>query len=99
MTTKPNMNDGVTVTRTIDAFTAINSTDGHTVVVRQDDDLDIKFKRGEVAPHNSGERQVALVLGVDGEPIDLVLFHGTDVREALLEVREAAELALMGLEA
>jgi hypothetical protein len=38
-----------------------------------------------------------MVLGVDGEHIDLVLIHGAEAREALLQIREAAELALAGL--
>ena len=84
------------VKTTVESFTA---TDGanHTVVVRQDNDLDVKFRRGEVAPNDQGRLRVAMVLGVDDGPIDLVLFHGEDVRETLLEIREAVEVALTGL--
>ena len=66
-------------------------------MVRQDDDLGIKFKRGEVARGDDGNRRVVMILGVDDEPIDLLLFDGADVREVLLEIHEAIEVALVGL--
>ena len=96
MTNKPDILDGVTVTTTVESFIA-NGSDGATVVVRTDHDLDIKFKRGEVAPNHEGRLSVAMILGIDDEPTDLILVHGEDAREALLEVREVVELALTGL--
>jgi len=52
------------VKTSVESFTATDSAN-HMVVVRQDDDLNIKFKRGEVAPHDQGRLSVAMILGVD----------------------------------
>ncbi len=65
--------------------------------MRIDNDLGLKFKRGEVAPNDIGEINVAIALNVGGENIDLILFDRGEAREVLAQVREAAEQALEGL--
>jgi len=57
--------------------------------------LDVRFKRGEVTPNNDGDVKVAMILGVDSEPIDLIITCGReDVYEVLLRAREAVTFAM-----
>ena len=81
----------------VEAFVATDEN-GSSVHVRTDSDLGIKFKRGEIAPNDTGHINVAMVLSVDDENIDLILFDsGESAREVLGQIREAAEQALEGL--
>jgi hypothetical protein len=81
----------------VEAFVATDEN-GSSVHIRTDSDLGIKFKRGEIAPSDTGRINVAMVLSVDDENIDLILFDsGESAKEVLGQIREAAEQALEGL--
>lgn len=80
----------------VESFVA-TAENGSSVHVRSDDDLALQFKRGEIAPANTGRINVAMVLSVDDENIDLILIDSGEATEVLRQVREAAEQALEGL--
>ena len=80
----------------VEAFVATDEN-GSSVHVRTDSDLGIKFKRSEIAPNDTGRINVAMVLSVDDENIDLILIDTGEAIEVLRQIREAAEQALEGL--
>ena len=82
----------------IEAFATDGGPRG-TVHVRTVDDLSEQFKRGGVSELDApnAEAVMVLILGVDGEPIDLILHDGESFMfDALTRAKMAIELALEG---
>lgn len=72
---------------------------GHSVHVRTDEDLGVKFKRGAVIVGEPGSVEVAMVLGIDemeSDRIDISGSASSSLRERLERVRAAVDLALEG---
>lgn len=74
--------------------------DGRAVHVREDNDLELRFKRGDVIPANQGDIHVAMILGVDGEDVDVISVSGGGLEpaEILASARSAITRALDALE-
>lgn len=69
-----------------------------SVHVTTDDDLSLRFTRGEVAKSNveHSDALLAMCLGVDGEPIDVLVCSGEEVYEVLMRAQSAINTALAG---
>jgi hypothetical protein len=82
----------------VEAF-SVDAGPRGSVHVITDDDLCIRFLRGKVALSNveNTDALMALCLGVDGEPIDLVVCSGDEpLFEVLARAQVAIETALKG---